>query len=130
MITNWGLSGTNQLWGNFATFASNDVIVLRQYSTDKYQRCLITNWTAAAISIWPSAAFATTNDAVTGATDVVYKMTPLYTLNSLAAGTTNYNAYGSIVGREGVPLLFDIGFSNNAAIKNAVGEWIPSGPGR
>lgn len=118
-ITNAGASGTNQLWMDTTCFFSNDVIVIRSLANDTYQRAVVTNVSASQMGIWPSAGFATTNG------DLVYQMQPLYTLNSLAAGTTNYNAYGSIAGREGLPLLLDIGYSNNASIKACIGDYIP-----
>jgi hypothetical protein len=118
-ITNAGVSGTNQLWLDTTGFASNDVIVLRSDYSDTYQRCLITNTTPGQIMIWPSAGFATTNGP---AADWVYKMTPIFTLPGIT-GQTNYPNYASVTGREGTPLLLDVNYNANGAIRLCVGEY-------
>lgn len=121
-ITNSGVSGTNQLWLDTTGFASNDVIVLRSDLTDTYQRCLITNTTPGQMMIWPSAGFVTTNGAASIAADWVYKMTPLFTLPGIT-GQTNYAVYASVVGKESLPLLLEVNFNANGAIRYCVGEY-------
>lgn len=122
-LTNAGALGTNQLWMDTTGFASNDVIVVRSFLNDWYQRCVITNCSTSNVFVHPLAAFPVSIG------DVVYKETRGITLP--LSGVTNYSwqsttAPLNLYGRVGQPLLIDFCYSNSASMPLVSGSYLPA----
>lgn len=126
-ITNAGTAGTNVLSCATTGFASNDLALIefRFNSAKAYQLVNITNVGTGTLSISAGAKYATYPESSTNATaDVVWKLSKAgFEVNGVATNTLVNSGQPFYIGREGVPTVLFLAYSNRADMNYVVGDY-------
>jgi hypothetical protein len=126
-ITNFGIAGTNVLYCDTTGFASNDLALIefKFNGAHAYQLVNVTNVSASALSISAGAKYATQPASSTNSVpDIIWKLSQQsYELNGVATNTISNSGQPVFIGREGVPTVLMLSYSNRAEMNLVVGDW-------